>query len=87
VCKEGCFGNYRGSSDGGGGAAWPKGEEREREHVQKFLWGSFNVPYFALLFYLADAVRFKSMISRGRRRGLSEFWSQVTKSTLDHGAV
>ena len=44
---------------GCGGVAWPKGEEREREHVQKFLWGSFNVPYFALLFYLADAVRFK----------------------------
>jgi hypothetical protein len=77
VCKEGCFGNYRGSSGKGGGgcggAAWPKGEEREREHVQKFLWGSFNVPYFALLFYLADAVRFKSMISRGRRRSKSEF--------------
>ena len=71
VCKEGCFGNYRGSSGGGGcGAAWPKGEEREREHVQKFLWGSFNVPYFALLF--TWLMQWDSnQWSRGRR--LSEF--------------
>ena len=72
VCKEGCFGNYRGSSgDGGGcGAAWPKGEEREREHVQKFLWGSFNVPYFALLF--TWVMQWDSnQWSRGRR--LSDF--------------
>lgn len=69
---------------GGGncGAAWPKGEgERERTRA-KISFGGPSIPSrnFGLDFTWLDAVRFKSMISRGHEGFGLSFWSQVTNS-------